>query len=81
MARYSVETKWGPEKAVEMAIAYFGEASLGLEVIEQGPCCAYFEGGGGHIYVTAGAGEKGTTVELETREWDYHVRRFMREMS
>ena len=80
MARYSIATRWSPEKVVEMAAVYFGDAGLGLEVVEQGPCCAYFEGGGGHVYVTAGAGKTGTTVELETREWDYHVKRFMHEM-
>lgn len=80
MARYSVETKLSPEKAVEVAAVYFGEGGLGLEAVEKNPCCVYFEGGGGHVYVTAGAGEKGTTIELETREWDYHVKQFMRQV-
>jgi hypothetical protein len=80
MARYSVETKRSPEGAVEMAAAYFGEAGLGLEATEKGPCCVYFEGGGGHVYVTAFTGDKGTTVELETREWDYHVKQFMHQV-
>jgi hypothetical protein len=80
MARYSVETKLNPEEAVEKATAYFGEGGLGLKLVEQGPCCVYFEGGGGHVYVTAVTGEKRAVVDLETREWDYHVRRFMREV-
>jgi hypothetical protein len=80
MARYSVQTKWTPEKAVEMAVAYFGEDGLGLEIVEQSPCCVHFEGGGGHVRVTAGAGESKTAVELETHEWDYHVRQFMRQI-
>jgi hypothetical protein len=80
MARYSVETKLSPEEAIERARAYFGEGGLGLELIEQEePCCVYFEGGGGHVVVTACPKDK-TEVELETREWDYHVKRFMREI-
>jgi hypothetical protein len=80
MARYSVETKLKPEEAMERATAYFGEGGLGLEVSEQNPCCVYFVGGGGHVSVTVGPGEKKTTVELETREWDYHVKQFMRKI-
>ena len=78
MARYSVETKRTPEHVIEMAVAYFGEGGLGLDATERGPCCSHFEGGGGYVSVTASAGEEKTTVDLETREWDYHVRQFMR---
>ncbi|MDY7041222.1 MAG: hypothetical protein SVX38_10200 [Chloroflexota bacterium] len=81
MARYSVETKLSSEKAIEEVITYFGEEGLGLERREQNPCCVYFVGGGGHVSVTVGTGEKKTTVELETREWDYHVKRFMRKIA
>jgi hypothetical protein len=79
MARYSVETKLSPEEAVRSAIVYFGVGGLGLKVAaEAGSCCASFEGGGGHVLVTAAKGDKRTEVELETREWDYHVKQFMR---
>jgi hypothetical protein len=81
VARYGVETKLSAEEAIEKATAYFGEGGLGLTVVEQGPCCVHFEGGGGHVYVTAGAGEKTSTLDLETREWDYHVKQFMRELA
>jgi hypothetical protein len=76
MARYSVETKLSPEEAIERAVAYFGEAGLKLDVTEHSSCCARFEGGGGHVHVTASGGAK-TEVILETREWDYDVRQFM----
>ena len=79
MARYSVETKLSPVETIRSAIVYFGVGGLGLKVAaEQGACCASFEGGGGHVLVTAVEGDKRTEVELETREWDYHVKRFMR---
>ena len=79
MAVYSVKTRLSPEEAIKKAIAYFGEKGLGLKTEEQGPCCTYFEGGGGFVRVTATTGEK-TDVELETREWDYHVKQFMRKL-
>ncbi len=80
MPRYSVKTKLSPEESIEKASAFFGEGGLGLEGSEQGPCCMAFEGGGGHVMVTASAEDNETTVELETREWDYHVKRFMRKI-
>jgi hypothetical protein len=79
MPRYSVETKQSPEEAIQSAMAYFGEDGVGLKAEEQGPCCAYFEGGGGFIRVTASKEER-TTVELETREWDHYVKGFMQKI-
>jgi hypothetical protein len=83
MALYSVKTKLSPEDAIKKSKVYFGEGGLGLEMNEQNPCCVYFEGGGGHVKVTVGAveGKKETTVTLETREWDYQVKQFMREIA
>lgn len=81
MARYSVETKLSPEEATERARAYFGEGGLGLDATEEAECCVTFEGGGGYVTVTASPGdEKRTEVELATREWDYHVKTFMRQI-
>jgi hypothetical protein len=80
MALYSVETRVSPEQAIREAVAFFGPGGLGLEVAHQNFCSARFEGGGGHIYVSATDGKK-TTVELETREWDYHVRQFIRDIA
>ncbi len=77
MARYSVKTKKDPEQVVEQAIDYFGEEGLGLLVTRQNPCCATLEGAGGYVSVTASQDEGRTEVKLETREWDYHVKRFM----
>lgn len=77
MAIYSVKTKKDPEQVVEQAIDYFGEDGLGLSLTRENPCCVAFEGGGGHVSVTASREEGRTEVELETREWDYHVKKFM----
>ena len=57
---------------------FFGIGGLGLELIERTDCCVSFEGSGGHVTISAARCEPDTTeVDLETREWDYHVRRFM----
>lgn len=80
MARYSFETKKRAEEVIKEAMVFFGEGGLGLSVVEQNSCCVSLEGGGGHVSVTANPGEKKTMVDLETREWDYHVRRFMSEL-
>jgi hypothetical protein len=54
---------------------------VGLEVIDEHDTCVTLQGGGGHISVVACADDKQTTLELETREWDYPVQQFMREVS
>ena len=77
MGAYSVETKLTPEEVIERAKAFFGAGTLGLDITDDSPCCANFVGGGGHVWVTASEEEKRTTVELETREWDYQVKEFM----
>ena len=80
MARYGVYTKLAPEEVIRRAVSIFGKDGLGLTVTEQGSCCATFEGGGGHVSVTVNVGDK-TEVELVTREWDYDVKRFMRDIT
>ena len=81
MALYSATTKLKPQDALEKAITYFGPGGLGLEVCEQSPCSVDFTGGGGHVTVIASSEGQGTTVELETREWDYQVKEFMRSIA
>jgi hypothetical protein len=80
MGRYSVETKLSPEAVTAKAVAYFGEGGLGLRVTDQNAFCAYFAGGGGYVSVTTCLEGKKTVVDLETREWDYHVKQFMQEV-
>jgi hypothetical protein len=79
MPRYSVETQLSADRAIQEAVKYFGPGGLGLELVDQESCCADFEGGGGHVSVRVVTGET-TNVNLETREWDYHVKQFMRQL-
>ena len=74
--RYQVTTPLTPREALEQALADFGAGGLGLQLTSQTNLYLVFQGGGGHIAVTTEPGAQ-TTLELETREWDYGVQQFM----
>jgi len=74
--RYQVTTTLTPCQALEQALADFGPGGVGLQTTSQNNLGLVFQGGGGHIAVTAQPGAE-TTLELETREWDYAVQQFM----
>jgi hypothetical protein len=81
MARYGKETKLETEEVLRRAEEFFGTGGLGMKVVERNECCLSFEGSGGHVTVSAARCKPGTTeVDLETREWDYQVKRFMEEL-
>ena len=80
MARYGKESKFKPLQVLKKAVGFFGPGGVGLGVKAQGPTKVYFEGGGGHVFILARVSEKGSDVELETREWDYQVQQFMGEI-
>jgi hypothetical protein len=80
MARYGVKTNKSAQEIIEQAVDFFGENGVGLEITDRGSCCATFEGGGGHVSLTVTEGDK-TEVELVTREWDYQVKQFMRQIA
>lgn len=49
-----------------------------MKVTEQNQACAYFRGiGESYLNVTTCAEEKGTSVEVESREWDKEAKEFM----
>jgi hypothetical protein len=77
--RYEVTTALTPQEAFERASAHFGPQGFGLEMTSRDERCLVFEGGGGYVAITSQTGEK-TTVELETREWDYAVQQFMKQL-
>jgi hypothetical protein len=78
MASYEAETRQEGKTVVERAVAYFGEGGLGLKISERSDCCVFFEGGGGHVNLLTTPQEKKTRVNIETREWDYQVKNFLR---
>ena len=77
MARYEVRTQLTPQEIAARALAYFGPQGVGLQVTAQQRLGLVFQGGGGHVAVTIQPGANETTVELETREWDFPVQQFM----
>ncbi len=77
MVKIETKTKLSPEEAIKRAVEFFGPGGLGLEVKSQEEGCAYFEGGGGGVQVTACIEGKETSVEMESREWDYQVKQFV----
>jgi hypothetical protein len=74
--RYGTETKLSTSEVLERAAEYFGQGGLGLEVTSRDDCCISLEGGGGHVTITVTGGDS-TSVDLETREWDYRVKKFI----
>ena len=78
MLKIGTETKLKPEEVIERALKFFGpDGQYGLRVGEQTDTTICFEGDGGGVEVVACAGEKGTTVDVISREWDSQVKEFM----
>ena len=80
MLKLNVRTKRKPEEVVKEALGFFGPGGHGLKVTQQSDTCASFEGGGGGIDVTACTDDQETSVDLETREWEYQVKEFARKI-
>jgi len=77
MLNLSTKSRLKPEEVVKRAVRFFGPDGYGLEVTEQDKCCGQFEGGGGGVRVIASTEKNGSTVDIESREWDYQVKEFI----
>ncbi len=80
MLKLSTKSKHSPDEVMKRAVKFFGPEGYGLKVSEEGNCCATFEGGGGGVYISVKEEKKGSTVDLESREWDYQVQEFSRKV-
>jgi len=82
MAAYSKDSKHSAQQVIEKAVKFFGSKPLHLKTrdVKDDCLCASFEGGGGFVNLTASDKAKGSEVNLETREWDYWVEKFMEEI-
>ncbi len=76
--RYGTDTELSTWEVLNEAEEYFGAGGLRLEVTSRDNCCISLAGGGGHVTVTVAEGER-TSVDIETREWEYQVERFLAE--
>ncbi len=66
-----------PEEAIKRAVKFFGPQGYGLTIKEEDPGFVRLEGGGGGVAVSAVPKDKGSTVSVESREWDYQVKEFL----
>lgn len=75
----SFETKKDQEKILDEAIKYFRD-KVGLEVTEQGPCCVYFGDRNKLGYINVKLTQEGEKfrVDVESREYEYHAKKFTR---
>jgi len=76
--RYETTTELEPDEALALAQRFFVD-ELGLSVRTRSAKRIGLEGGGGHV-VVAVTGERPTTLDLETREWDGPVTTFMQQL-
>jgi hypothetical protein len=80
MAVYEKQAKQTADKVMEKAIKFFAGSPPGLKIKAQDDCCVEFEGGGGYVNVTVSAKDKGSVINLETREWDYWAQKFLEKL-
>lgn len=67
------------ENLIRKAKSFFGPEGIGLDISSEGNCCITFTGGGGYVTVTVNEdNEEKTRIEVETREWDYQAKQFIK---
>jgi hypothetical protein len=79
MLRIGAKSKLSPQEVLERARKFFGE-SYGLKLRESSEDGAAFEGGGGGIIVNVSPEGRGSSVDIESREWDYQAKEFLRQI-
>lgn len=77
MLSIAAKTRLKPEEVIKRAVDFFGPKGYKLKIKQQSPDCAFFEGGGGGVDVSACADGKRTSVEFTSNEWDYQVKEFI----
>lgn len=71
------QTRLKPEEIIARAVEFFGEKGEQLNERDRNPCCVYFEGGGGYVVISIVDESKKRTLDVETREFEYQVKRFL----
>jgi hypothetical protein len=77
MIRITRQTRLKPAAIIDRASDYFGEGGKGLEEKERSLCCISFEGAGGYVAVTVVDEDNHRLIDVETREFEYQVKRFL----
>ena len=78
MIKITKKTKLASEEVIDRASKFFGKGGEGMEEKERNPCCLSFEGAGGYVSISIYEEEKHRMVELETREFEYQAKQFMK---
>lgn len=81
MLKIGKRTKLAPEEVLDQASRYFGKRGQGLKENEQHscrPCRITFEGYGGFVTVSITDDEKQRMVDVETREFEYQAKQFLK---
>jgi hypothetical protein len=78
MLRISKESRLAPDEIISSASRYFGKGGEGLEETERGSCCISFSGAGGYVAVTVSEEGCHREVNVESREFEYQARQFLR---
>ena len=77
MIRIAKQTRLKREEIIARAVEFFGEKGEQLEEKDRNRCCVYFEGGGGYVSISIVEESHKRTLEIETREYEYQVKRFL----
>lgn len=80
MLRMGKETKHTPQEVLTKAEDFFGPDGTGLKITSRGPHAMQFTGGGGFVLVQVEPKGEGSEIDIQTREWDYDVKRFLRKI-
>jgi hypothetical protein len=77
MISLTKKSKLPTAEVIKRAVKFFGPGGFGLEVKDQDTCCVEFEGAGGGVRVSVTEAEKGTQVDVESREWEKQSKDFL----
>ena len=78
MIRITKQTRLKTEDIIQHASAFFGKGGEALEEKQRNPCCISFEGGGGYVTVSVVEEDEYRTIDVETREFEYQAKRFLK---
>ena len=78
MIRMAKQTRLKPDDIIVRAVEFFGEKGEQLKERERNRCCVYFEGVGGYVMISIAEENKKRTLDIETREYEYQVKRFLK---
>jgi hypothetical protein len=80
MIRMAKQTRLKSEEIMARALEFFGENGEKIKKKDRSPCCIYFEGGGGYVAISIAEESKKRTLDIETREFEYQVKRFLKSL-